>query len=523
MTVEDMGNNKSNLFIYRTLCLIIILLGFALRVYNLGERSLWFDETLEYWVARSPLPDILPTVKISLFDPPVYSLLLHFWLKVGQTEFFTRFLSLIFSVVGILGVIVLTRLSFGKKASLVAGILMAISVPDIRFAQEAGQYALMSFVLTWNLVFLYLLIRENTWKWSILWAISGVVAVYSYYGAAVTIGATTLVCLMYTIAKQKWGSLLKLIIAGSVCSILIIPLAFGWMPDQMFRFSGTANRMAFLYSVGPYQEELQRFFTQTKALLIYQFMGYQPNGWPWPALHEWVIWLPAVFLLLTSVRYKLRLPLVWFVVGLLIYYFIGRLGAYPFGGVRHSLILASLFWSCTAAGIANLLSLNTLLSLRNISGLSLLCLIVLVARLSPIEPQEDLRSVSQLWLSLRQPDEATYVYYGAVPGFRYQLEVAGTSEVVPPTWYKHCWQGITASYCSNNGIFYGRWIRQLTPEQKKQAVLDAIVDSPDRFWMVFSHIYPGEDKLILAALEDIYRIGMNYSGENSALVLLERY
>ena len=158
---QDAELRKRNLFIYRFLCLIIILLGFALRVYNLGERSLWFDETLEYWVARSPLPDILPTVKIALFDPPLYSLLLHFWLKVGHTEFITRFLSLVFSVAGILGVIVLSRLSFGKKASLVAGILMAISVPDIRFAQEAGQYALMSFVLTWNLVFLYLLIKEN--------------------------------------------------------------------------------------------------------------------------------------------------------------------------------------------------------------------------------------------------------------------------------------------------------------------------------------------------------------------------
>jgi uncharacterized membrane protein len=515
-----MGKNKRNLSIYRSLCLIIILLGFALRVPALGDRSLWFDEAMEYWAAGSPLSDILPTVKISLQDPPLYSILLHFWLKVGHTEFIIRFLSLAFSVAGILGVIVLSRLSFGKKASLVAGILMAVSVPDIRFAQEAGQYALMTFLLAWNLVFLFLLIKDNTWKWSILWGVSAAVAVYSYYGAAVTIGATSLVCLMYTIAKQQWGRLLKLVVGGSVGIIFIVPLAVGWMPDQLFRGPTSS---AFQFTVGPYQEELKRFFTQTKTFLVYQFIGHQPNGWPWPELREWVIWLPSVFLLLTSARYKLRLPTVWFVVGLLIYYFVGRLGAYPFGGVRHSLILASLFWSCIAAGIVNHLSPNTLLSLRSILGLSLFGLIVLVARLSPIEPQEDLRSVTQLWLSKQQPGEVTYVYYGAVPGFRYQLEVAGVSEAVPSVWYKHCWQGKTVSHCSGNGIFYGQWIRHLTPEQKRQEVLETIGDSVDRLWMVFSHIYPGEDKAILAALEDTYRIVMSYFGENSALVLLEQH
>lgn len=498
---------------------MIILLGFALRVHSLGERSLWFDEAMEYWTATAPLSSILPTVKLSLQDPPLYTLLLHFWLYAGHTEFAIRFISLVFSLAGILGIITLSRLAFGKLTSLVAGLLMASSLPDIRFAQEVGQYALMSFVITWTLVFLYVLMKENTWKWPILWGISVAVAVYSYYGSAVTLSATSLVCLVYIIVKKQWGRLLKLVIGGSVGVILVIPLIVGWLPDQIFRGPTTA---AFQFAFSPFREEIQRFMIQTKAFLIYQFIGHQPNGWPWPELHECVIWLPAVFLVLMSSRHKLRLPIVWFVVGLLIYYFFGRLGAYPFGGVRHSLILASLFWCCTAAGIVNLLSLNKLLSLHNLFGLSCLGLIILVTFLSPIEPQEDLRSVSKLWLSLRQSGEPIYVYYGAVPGFRYQLEVAGISEVVPAVWYKNCWQGQPTSYCAKDDIYYGRWIRQLPPEEKKQAVLDAVGDSTDQFWMVFSHIYPGEDQTILAALEDIYRTAMSYYGENSALILLER-
>jgi 4-amino-4-deoxy-L-arabinose transferase-like glycosyltransferase len=445
---------------------------------------------MEYWVARSPLSDILSTVKAALQDPPLYSILLHFWMKMGQTEFSIRFLSLIFSVAGMLGVIVLSRLAFGKKASLVAGVLMAVAVPDIRFAQEAGQYALMSCVLSWNLVFLLLLMREGTWQWSILWGISAAIAIYSYYGAALIIGATTLACLVCTISKRQWSRFFKLVIVGSVCGASVIPLAVAWLPDQFLR-GPTAT--AFQFSIGTYQEELHRFLIQTRDFLTYQFLGYQPGGWPWPQIREWVIWLPSVWLILVSaIRYKLRLPVVWFAIGLLAYYFVGRLGAYPFGS-RYSLILSFLFWSCLAAGIAALLSLSRPLSLRNALAFSFLGLFVTVSLLSPVEPQEDLRSVTRFWLSERQVGEPTYVYYGAVPGFRYQMELAGVTETVPSLWYRHCLLGTPVSYCSSNGVFYGRGIRDLLPEQKKQAVLEAIGDSKDRFWIIFSHIYPREE------------------------------
>ena len=63
----------------------------------------------------------------------------------------------------------------------------------------------------------------------------------------------------------------------------------------------------------------------------------------------------------------------------------------------------------------------------------------------------------------------------------------------------------------------------MLPEQKKQAVLEAIGDSKDRFWIIFSHIYPREeDEVILATLEDTYRIVMSYSAENGAALLLEQ-
>jgi hypothetical protein len=71
---DDKGSARN----YRSLSLVIILLGFALRAAALGERALWFDEAMEYWVASAPPAAIPATVKAALQDPPLYSLLLHF-------------------------------------------------------------------------------------------------------------------------------------------------------------------------------------------------------------------------------------------------------------------------------------------------------------------------------------------------------------------------------------------------------------------------------------------------------------
>ena len=79
--------NETN--IYQTkktwfLLFLIIVLGAALRVYNLGEESYWNDEITMLRVAGSN--------QSSVFDlalggrPPVYVLLAHFWIKMFGTS-----------------------------------------------------------------------------------------------------------------------------------------------------------------------------------------------------------------------------------------------------------------------------------------------------------------------------------------------------------------------------------------------------------------------------------------------------
>jgi 4-amino-4-deoxy-L-arabinose transferase-like glycosyltransferase len=501
---------------------------------------------MEYWVATAPLAGILPAVKEGLQDPPLYSLLLHFWMPVGQDEFSLRYLSLIFSLFTVLATIAITRKAFGRKESLVAGVLISLAPTNIRFAQEVGQYALMVCLLSWTILFLYLATAKKSWAWFGLWGLTATLTTYSYYGAFIVILFTAVAAGIYTILMRQRDTLLRLLVTGIGSIVLISPLIIAWLPHQ-FRGS-LASRLSQL-SFGSIGTEIGSFIDSSIDLLLFQMMGYQHQGWPWPGLPEWVVWLPFLLVLVaatTSESSKIYFPrprrssetygvwrrgtyfwtptkprpnqlVIWLTVSFVFYYLIGRLGIYPFGA-RYSLILAPLLWPILAAGIV---ALQRLSRSAVVAALPLAALL-LVFVLSPREAPEDLRAILNCWLSLHQPGDNTYVYYGAAPGFRYQLELRRPATPVPPLWYTACWRGEQAAYCRQDDIIYGRWLRALEPEQKKESILESLPASSTRLWLIFSHVHQGEDEAILSALAEDYTTVTHCQAENAATVLLQR-
>jgi hypothetical protein len=63
--------------------LLIIMLGFALRLYALAHESLWFDELLLLDIAQGPLAGILPQLPRHT-AVPLENLLSHFWILLGR-------------------------------------------------------------------------------------------------------------------------------------------------------------------------------------------------------------------------------------------------------------------------------------------------------------------------------------------------------------------------------------------------------------------------------------------------------
>jgi hypothetical protein len=205
----------------------------------------------------------------------------------------------------------------------------------------------------------------------------------------------------------------------------------------------------------------------------------------------------------------------------LAYFAAGRLGVYPYGGTRHALILSPFILLTLATGLLALWRWQ-----KAIAVLAFLA-IVIIGFVSPSEPAEDLRTVIHYWLEQRHDHTPTYVYYGAVPGFRYQLRIAEEAAAltplsVPPLWYIHCWQGKPESYCAADGVVYGRWIRSLSATEKQAAILNSFGSPPEEFWLALSHTGDIERHDVLQILRQRYTVEDQLEVSGAAVYLLSQ-
>jgi 4-amino-4-deoxy-L-arabinose transferase-like glycosyltransferase len=140
MTLERRGPASN-----RSTIALLAILGVAvfLRLFHLGTESLWLDEGFSVRIARLPLPELLASAAGDI-HPPLYYLLLHFWISVfGASEFAARFPSAVFGAASVLLVARLAEKLFDRSTSLVAAALAAVSVFAIHYSQEARSYALL--------------------------------------------------------------------------------------------------------------------------------------------------------------------------------------------------------------------------------------------------------------------------------------------------------------------------------------------------------------------------------------------
>jgi mannosyltransferase len=135
-------------------CLACTLVGGLLRLWHIGSKSLWIDEAFSVWVGWQPIPDALAWLVRVDQHPPLYYLLLHLWMRLGDDAATVRALSALLSMLNIPVVYLLGRRLVGAKVGLAAAAILALSPFHICFAQEARMYALLSLnasLATWAL------------------------------------------------------------------------------------------------------------------------------------------------------------------------------------------------------------------------------------------------------------------------------------------------------------------------------------------------------------------------------------
>ena len=142
------------------LVIIITLIGGFLRVLLLGTKGMWLDETFSVWLANHSVADMLQWIVRIDQHPPLYYLLLHYWIALnGDTPYYVRLLSALFGAGTIPIIYLIGKRISGAVMGLAAAVLLALSLFNIYFAQETRMYTLLTFNAA---VAIYALVRLLT-------------------------------------------------------------------------------------------------------------------------------------------------------------------------------------------------------------------------------------------------------------------------------------------------------------------------------------------------------------------------
>jgi mannosyltransferase len=128
------------------LVIVITLLGGGMRAYLLAYKGLWLDETISIWLANHSVADMLQWIVRIDQHPPLYYLLLHYWIALnGDTAYDVRLLSALFGAATIPFMYLIGKRLSGVIMGFAAAVFMAVSLFNIYFAQETRMYTFLTF------------------------------------------------------------------------------------------------------------------------------------------------------------------------------------------------------------------------------------------------------------------------------------------------------------------------------------------------------------------------------------------
>jgi uncharacterized membrane protein len=213
---------------------LILLAGFALRLYRLGADSLWYDETVSAYLASESIPHLIAHTARDI-HPPGYYVLLHLWTRAaGLSEFALAFFSLIFGLLLIPLTFALAKQVADTGMGSWAALLVAISPYHLWYSQEVRMYTLgaaLGLVMTYfglkAVTALPVVARRQLYLLWLLYLISATVGLYTLYYFAFLLAAINGILLSFvllpTLKQVKLGELV-------LVNLLILVAYLPWLP-----------------------------------------------------------------------------------------------------------------------------------------------------------------------------------------------------------------------------------------------------------------------------------------------------
>ena len=217
----------------------VIVLALFARFHSITVPVIWYDEAYSILLAEGSPAYIWATTARDV-HPPLYYVLLHFWMVLfGNGVLAARSLSALADVGTLLLCIKLMSLVTTRKATWIAAVLLALLPMSVRYSQEVRMYTLLGFWLMGATVALVCWIKTPDQKrYPVFYVLLMSAAFYTHYFAALCV---LVHWLCWWRARENGRPKAITFRAWVMVNSAIVVLYLPWIPhfiDQLLRMDG---------------------------------------------------------------------------------------------------------------------------------------------------------------------------------------------------------------------------------------------------------------------------------------------
>jgi mannosyltransferase len=202
---------------------LIVLLGTALRFYDLGSESYWIDEMSTVIEGQQSIHQMITSGRLD--QPPAYYLPFHFWVRfLGTSEVSTRSFSVLTGIGSIILIYLVGREMFGNKIGLLSSLLMTITEFQIYYSQEARFYAFFEFTTLLSFLFFIMVLSKKKNIYYFLYSVTSIIMIYGHpYGVLIIVSQNLF---FFIKAIKNKGTIFLWLIFQALIVLAILPYLF---------------------------------------------------------------------------------------------------------------------------------------------------------------------------------------------------------------------------------------------------------------------------------------------------------
>jgi len=441
------------------LALLIITLAAQIRTYNLGARSLWLDEaSVANWISQSNLKGVLASLGPA---PPLFVITIHYLVKLlPNNEFTLRLLPCLFGI-GSLVLIYLVARRIDSKVALLTLILFSFSPHLIIYSKELKQYSGDVFFALLLVFLAERIVRKDSWRNWGLWVLFSSLALGFSHAAVFVIPGLSLVLLLQGIGSRGRGILSKWLMSNAVVGLVFL-LIFSFITRGQIQDWLVAFWKGF-YPDTTSGKNLLFWLVRSHLTILKDF--FQPNDW------LALVLIPVA--MGDFVRTNHRRFLLYLLFPLFLALVASSLHRYPYGVTRLMLFATPMLFVAMGQGLFRILTV--LYQKKYVVALAVMVILFSWPTVSQIytgftkpmivafPPKEEMRPVIQYLEKNLEAGDRIYVYYGAVPAFKY--------------YYHGSYKNVVLGESHRDDI------------NEYPSDIDKILERNIRVWLVFSHYW----------------------------------